>query len=188
MNRTEVKRAAEMLQRGGIILYPTDTIWGIGCDATNRESVQKIYLIKRRDDRKSMLVLVNSIDMLKTYIRDFPPQAHNILSEAKKPTTIIYPDARNLAENLLAPDGSIGIRITSDPFCRTLMDETGFPLVSTSANFSGERAPDIFGRIKSGIREQVDYVVNWRQDDPAASSPSAVIKLESDGSIVVLRP
>jgi L-threonylcarbamoyladenylate synthase len=188
MNRTEVQRAAEVLQRGGIILYPTDTIWGIGCDATNRESVQKIYRIKQRDDRKSMLVLVNGTDMLKTYIRDFPRQAQNILKEAKKPTTIIYPDARNLADNLLAPDGSVGIRISSDPFCRSLMDETGVPLVSTSANFSGEQAPDIFGRISSGIREQVDYVVNWRQDDLTPSSPSAVIKLESDGSFLVLRP
>jgi len=187
MNRTEVQRAADVLQRGGIILYPTDTIWGIGCDATNRESVQEIYRIKQRDDRKSMLVLVNGIEMLKTYIRAFPPQAQRILSEAKKPTTIIYPDASNLADNLLAPDGSVGIRITSDPFCRSLMDETGFAIVSTSANFSGEQAPDIFGRINSGILEQVDYVVNWRQDDLTPSSPSAVIKLESDGSVHVLR-
>ena len=177
-----------MLQKGGIILYPTDTIWGIGCNATNRECVQKIYRIKQRDDRKSMLVLVNGTDMLLSYIGAFPRQAQSILREAEKPTTIIYPDARNLADNLLAPDGSIGIRITSDPFCRSLMDKTGFPLVSTSANLSGEQAPDIFVKIKSEIREQVDYVVKWRQDDLTPSSPSAIIKLESDGTILVLRP
>ena len=177
-----------MLQKGGIILYPTDTIWGIGCDATSREGVQKIYRIKQRDDRKSMLVLVNGTDMLKSYIRAFPRQAQSILKEAKKPTTIIYPDARNLADNLLAPDGSIGIRITSDPFCRSLMDVTGFPLVSTSANLSGEQAPDIFGKIKPEILERVDYVVNWRQDDLTPSYPSAIIKLESDGTILVIRP
>lgn len=188
MNKAEVEKAAGVLREGGLILYPTDTIWGIGCDATNRESVQRIYRIKQRDDRKSMLVLVSGIHMLKAYVRALPPQAQKIMKEAEKPTTIIYPDARNLAENLPAPDGSIGIRVTSDPFCRLLIEEAGFPLVSTSANISGEQSPDVFSKIKSEIRQQVDYVVNWRQDDATASAPSAIIKLESDGTSILLRP
>ncbi len=188
MNKKELQRTVDVLRTGGIILYPTDTIWGIGCDATNRESVQKIYHIKQRDDRKSMLVLVHGIHMLKSYIRDFPPQAERLIQEVEKPTTIIYPGARNLADNLLASDGSIGIRITSDPFCRHLIEETGFPLVSTSANVSGAQAPDTFKKIKPEIREQVDYVVNWRQDENTPSYPSAVVRLETDGSIRVIRP
>lgn len=188
MNKAEVKTAADFLRNGGLILYPTDTIWGIGCDATNEESVRNIYRIKKRDDRKSMLVLVNGIRMLKAHVKVFPPQARKIMKEAMKPTTIIYPGARNLAGNLLAPDGSIGIRVTSDPFCSMLIEETGFPLVSTSANISGEPAPDVFSKIRSEIREQVDHVVSWRQDETGPSAPSAVVKLESDGTITYLRP
>ncbi len=184
---TEVKKAGAILKLGGTILYPTDTIWGIGCDATRQESVQNIYQIKQRADSKSMLVLVNGISMLEEYIERIPPQALELIEKAKKPSTIIYPGARKLANNLLAPDGSIGIRITSDPFCRKLIEFTGLPIVSTSANVSGEQAPGTFHQIKASIRQQVDYVVNWRQDDRAASSPSAIIKLEEDGSITILR-
>ena len=188
MIETEVKKAGAILQSGGTILYPTDTIWGIGCDATRQESVQNIYRIKQRADHKSMLVLVNGITMLEDYIETIPFQALDIIEKAEKPTTIIYPGARNLAANLLAPDGSIGIRITSDPFCSLLIEYTGFPIVSSSANISGEQAPAVFQKIDSSIREQVDYVVNWRQDESGASSPSAIIKLEEDGSITTLRP
>jgi L-threonylcarbamoyladenylate synthase len=187
MIETEVKKAGAILQSGGTILYPTDTIWGIGCDATRQESVQNIYRIKQRADSKSMLVLVNGITMLEDYIESIPLQAKELIEKAEKPTTIIYPGARILAANLLTPDGSIGIRITSDPFCSLLIEFTGLPIVSTSANISGEQAPAVFQKIDSSIREQVDYVVNWRQGESGASSPSAIIKLEKDGSITTLR-
>ena len=188
MIENEVKKAGNILQSGGIILYPTDTIWGIGCDAGKEESVRKIYRIKQRADFKSMLVLVDGIAMLEKYIARIPSRALELLEKASKPTTIIYPGAQNLAKNLLGPDGSIGIRITSDPFCRQLISYTGFPIVSTSANLSGEPPPSTFIQIKSSIREQVDHVVDWRQDESASASPSAIIKLEEDGSTTIIRP
>jgi len=184
---TEVQKAGKIVRSGGTILYPTDTIWGIGCDAGNRDSIQKIYQIKQRADSKSMLVLVNSIAMLEKYVTSLPPQAIEVLERAEKPTTIIFPEARNLAANLLAPDGSIGIRVSSDPFCNQLIDFTGSPVVSTSANISGDKSPALFSQIKASIRDQVDHVVNWRQDELTPSSPSAIIKLEEDGSITTLR-
>jgi L-threonylcarbamoyladenylate synthase len=188
MIEKEVKKAGVFLQKGGMILYPTDTIWGIGCDARMQESVQNIYRIKQRADFKSMLVLVDGLSMLEHYIESMPSRAMEILDKASKPTTIIYPGARNLAENLLAPDGSIGIRITSDPFCKKLIEFTGFPIVSTSANISGELSPGTYHEIKSSIREQVDYVVDWRQEETTPSAPSAIIKLEQDGTCTTLRP
>jgi L-threonylcarbamoyladenylate synthase len=187
MIEKEVKKAGSILLSGGIILYPTDTIWGIGCDAKRQESIQNIYRIKQRIDFKSMLVLVDGIPMLEDYVESIPAQALEILEKASKPTTIIYPGARNLASNLLAPDGSIGIRITSDPFCRRLIEFTASPIVSTSANISGEASPGNFHQIKSSIRNQVDFVVDWRQDETTTSLPSAVIKLEADGSCTTLR-
>jgi L-threonylcarbamoyladenylate synthase len=188
MIEKEVHRAGEVLNSGGSILYPTDTIWGIGCDAGRPESVQNIYRIKQRADFKSMLVLVNGISMLEQYMDSVPRQAFDILEKASKPTTIIYPAARKLAENLLAPDGSIGIRITSDPFCKMLIEFTGYPIVSTSANISGETPPASFQEISRSIREEVDHVVNWRQYETTPASPSAIIKLEQDGSITTIRP
>jgi L-threonylcarbamoyladenylate synthase len=187
MMDNEVRKAGAILKSGGTILYPTDTIWGIGCDATRQESVQNIYHIKQRADSKSMLVLVSGIAMLEEYIDRIPAQALEVIEKAEKPSTIIYPGARKLASNLMAADGSIGIRITSDPFCKKLIEFTGMPIVSTSANVSGEQAPSSFQKIKASIRQQIDYVVNWRQDETAASSPSAIIKLEEDGSITILR-
>lgn len=184
----EVQKAGNILQAGGNILYPTDTIWGIGCDARRQESVQNIYRIKQRADFKSMLVLVDSISLLEDYVESIPAKALEIINKTSKPTTIIYPNARNLASNLLAPDGSIGIRITSDPFCKELIEYLGYPIVSTSANISGEASPGSFHQISSSIRSQVDYVVDRRQDETASSSPSAIIKLEEDGSLTTIRP
>jgi L-threonylcarbamoyladenylate synthase len=188
MIEKEVNKAGNILRSGGIILYPTDTIWGIGCDAGRHDSIKHIYQIKKRADYKSMLVLVDGITMLENYINSIPGQALEILENASKPTTIIYPGACNLAKNLLAPDGSIGIRITSDPFCRKLIQFTGFPIVSTSANISGEPSPGTFDQIKASIREQVDYVVNWRQNETVPSIPSSIIKIEKDGAITLIRP
>jgi len=185
---TEVKKAAEVILSGGIILYPTDTIWGIGCDATNASAIQRIYDIKQRSDSKSMLVLAGRNVMLDTYLERIPEAALEILRKAAKPTTIIYPKATGLASNLLAEDGSVGIRIPSDEFCQKLIKETGFPIVSTSANISGNPAPASFGTIDPEIRQKVDHVVNWRQNENIPSVPSTIIKLDEDGSSTVLRP
>jgi len=187
MINNEAENAGKIILSGGIILYPTDTIWGIGCDATNPVSVSRIYRIKRRTDSKSMLVLVDGPAMLEQYLDQIPPLALEILKKSEHPTTIIYPGARNLADNLVAQDGSIGIRITSDPFCRKLIEITGKPLVSTSANISGEKPPAAFNKIKTAIRNQVDYIVEWRQDETRNVAPSQIIKLEEDGTYTTLR-
>jgi L-threonylcarbamoyladenylate synthase len=184
---SEIKKAGEILLSGGIILYPTDTIWGIGCDATKPEAVQLIYEIKQRQDSKSMLVLVNSLKMLKQYLHTFPPRALELIVKAEKPTTIIYPEARKLASNLVAEDGSVGIRITSDLFCNKLIELTGLPIVSTSANISGKSSPALFSEIESWIREQVHYIVKWRQEDSTPALPSAIIKLDLKGNVTRLR-
>jgi L-threonylcarbamoyladenylate synthase len=183
----ELKWATDHLRHGHVILYPTDTIWGLGCDATNPEAVQRIYRIKQRSERKNMLVLVADIVMLGRYLENVPDKAIEILRDALKPTTIIYPRARNLAANLVARDGSVGIRITSDPFCIQLILSAGFPIVSTSANISGSPAPVCFAGIDPGIKEQVDYVVNWRRDEPGLSAPSAIIRVNEQGEAIQLR-
>jgi L-threonylcarbamoyladenylate synthase len=183
-----VLETARIIREGGIILYPTDTIWGIGCDATNFHAVQRIYQIKQRSDQKSMLVLMNERSMLQQYLVEIPATAMPFIQSPKKPTTIIYPGARNLAANLMAPDGSIGIRITRDPFCKKLITLTGTPLVSTSANVSGNPSPLTFSDIDPRIHEKVDYVVNWRQDERVPSAPSTILKIKRDGKVVVLRP
>lgn len=184
----EVRKSQEFITTGRIIIYPTDTIWGIGCDATNPDAVERIFRIKQRSDNKSMLVLVNGMPMLESHLERVPEQAKEILESARKPTTIIYPEARNLASNLLGDDGSVGIRITSDPFCRQLMEQTGKPIVSTSANISGELSPAFFGQIDKQILEKVDYVVQWRQEETEPATPSAIIKLSKQGNILILRP
>lgn len=184
----EVRRAGGFLQKGRVILYPTDTIWGLGCDATNPEAVSKIYRIKQRSDRKYMLVLVDGISMLSSLIDVMPDSAREMIHTAQRPTTIIYPGARNLAANLIAADGSLGIRVTRDPFCRQLIRILGKPVVSTSANLSGREAPSSFGQIDPEILEKVDYIVNWRREEMAESAPSTILKLEPDGTLTTLRP
>jgi L-threonylcarbamoyladenylate synthase len=183
-----IEETAKIIREGGTVLYPTDTIWGIGCDATNFNAVQRIYEIKQRSDQKSMLVLMNDISMLHQYLDEFPAVAMQIIQTATKPTTLIYPGARNLAENLPASDGSIGIRITSDPFCRKLISVIDTPLVSTSANLSGDPPPITFHEITPRIMKQVDYVVNWRQHEQSPSVPSAILKIDHQGEVVVIRP
>jgi L-threonylcarbamoyladenylate synthase len=183
-----VAKTARIVREGGIILYPTDTIWGIGCDATNYSAVQRIYRLKKRSDRKSMLVLMNEPAMLEEYLIEVPKGALDLLSTSEKPTTIIYPGARNLAANLAARDGSIGIRVTGDPFCRKLITLIEKPLVSTSANISGSPSPLVFKDITAYIRDNVDYVVDWRQQDETPAIPSTIIKIGKGGKVVVLRP
>ncbi len=183
----EVRKAARVIHDGGIILYPTDTIWGIGCDAVNREAVEKIYRIKQRADNQSMLILMCSMAMLGHYVAKVPPQAREMLASVTKPTTIIYPGARNLASNLIGTDGSIGIRITADSFCRQLIEITGTPIVSTSANISGEPSPSLFTEIDPSILEKVDYVVQWRQEETRPALPSAIIRIDESGYPTIIR-
>lgn len=188
MIEQEIREAARVVSSGGIILYPTDTIWGIGCGATDSGPVDKVYHIKQRNDSKSMLVLVSSEDMLSDYLRTIPEQALEMLRSAERPTTVIYPGATGLASNLLAGDGSIGIRITTDKFCRRLIDTLGSPLVSTSANISGKPPPSSFREIDPVILEAVDYVVNWRQEEISETKPSRILKIGPGGKVRILRP
>lgn len=182
-----INKAIEVLKSGGIILYPTDTIWGIGCDATNEKAVEKIYKLKKREDSKSMLVLLDNENRLPDYVYDVPELAYNLIELTEKPLTIIYSKAINLAENLIAGDGSIGIRIAQDEFCKRLIQKFRKPIVSTSANISGAPFPKNFDEIGDEIKNKVDYIVNYRQDELNVSSPSSIIKLETNGVFKIIR-
>lgn len=183
----DLKKACEVLRKGGVILYPTDTIWGIGCDATREDAVKRIYEIKRRSDSKSMLVLLDSPDKLNRYIGDLPDIAPDLIECSDKPLTIIYSGAKNLAANLIASDGTIGIRITKEEFSKKLCRRFGKPIVSTSANFSGEPAPANFSEINPEIFRLIDYAVNYRSDEKQKSNPSSIIRLEENGTIKIIR-
>lgn len=183
----DLKKALEVLHSGGIILYPTDTIWGIGCDATNEEAVKRIYAIKKREDSKSMLVLMENMNALERYVEEVPEIAYDLIEVTDKPMTIIYSGAKNLAKNLIAQDGSIGIRLTNEDFTRQLIQRFKKPLVSTSANISGEPSPAFFDEISPKIIEAVDYVVEYRQDDRTPTNPSSIIKLGVSGEIQIIR-
>ena len=183
----DLKKALEVLHSGGIILYPTDTIWGIGCDATNEEAVKRIYAIKKREDSKSMLVLMENMNALERYVEEVPEIAYDLIEVTDKPMTIIYSGAKNLAKNLIAQDGSIGIRLTNEDFTRQLIQRFKKPLVSTSANISGETSPAFFDEISPKIIEAVDYVVEYRQDDRTPTNPSSIIKLGVSGEIQIIR-
>ncbi len=183
----DIKKACEVMASGGIILYPTDTIWGIGCDATNEEAVRKVYALKKRADNKAMLVLMDSEAKLNMYVSDVPDIAWDLIRVANKPLTIIYSNARNLAPSLLGEDGSVGIRITNEEFSRRLCERFRRPLVSTSANVSGEPSPANFSEVSEVIRNGVDYVVGYRQDDRSKAAPSNIIKLGAGGLVKVIR-
>ena len=185
--REDIQQAIEVLKKGGIILYPTDTVWGIGCDATNAEAVARIYQLKKREDSKSMLVLLENPNRLNSYIEEVPEVAWELVDVADKPLTIVYPGAKNLAKNLIAGDGSIGIRISGEAFTQQLIQRFRKPIVSTSANISGEPSPAFFDEISQEIIDGVDYVVQYRQDDRTPITPSSVIKLGVGGEIQILR-
>lgn len=190
--KKEIQRCIDVLRTGGTILYPTDTIWGIGCDATDPEAVSKIYRIKKRKDSKAMLVLVDSIERIYDCVREVPEMALEILEQTReggslKPLTIIYPGAFNLASNLPADDGSIGIRVSTDPFSRELIRMFGKPLVSTSANIAGSVPPANFGEISDEIRSAVDYVADWRRDERKKARPSGILKVSLNGEIIIIR-
>lgn len=183
----DIKKAIEVLNKGGVILYPTDTVWGIGCDATNEEAVKKIYDIKRRSDSKSMLVLVDSAVKVEGYVADMPAVAWDLIELTNKPLTIVYEGARNLAKNLIAEDGSIGIRVTNEVFSKQLCLRFKRAIVSTSANISGEPAASHFAEISQEVKDAVDYIVEYRQDDRKPASPSSIIKLSAKGEVKVIR-
>jgi L-threonylcarbamoyladenylate synthase len=185
--RQDVKKACEVMQKGGVILYPTDTIWGIGCDATNAEAVKRVYDIKRRADSKAMLVLVDSSVKVDFYVRDVPAVAWDLIDYATKPLTIIYDGARNLAENLLAEDGSVGIRVTSEEFSKELCFRFRKAIVSTSANISGQPSPANFSEISEEVKQAVDYIVGYRQDEVGHPKPSSIIKLGKGGEVKIIR-
>lgn len=185
--REEIRKACEVLQKGGVILYPTDTVWGIGCDATNEEAVKRVYEIKRRADSKAMLVLVDSDVKVDFYVKDVPEVAWDLIQYATKPLTIIYDDARNLAPGLIGEDGSVGIRVTSEEFSKQLCFRFRKAIVSTSANISGQPAPASFSEIQDEIKQAVDYIVEYRQDEPAGAKPSSILKLGRGGVIKIIR-
>lgn len=197
--KEDLQAALQVLREGGIIVYPTDTVWGIGCDATNVEAVRKIYALKQREDSKSMLVLLDSDAKLDYYV-DVPEAAEMLLGvqnteygqtdiqdENAKPITIIYPNARHLAENLVAGDGSIGIRITHEPFSQALCAQLKKPIVSTSANISGHPTARFFHEIEEAVLNGADYVCRFRREDVTPHQPSSIIKLNSDNTFVIIR-
>ena len=184
--KEEVRKACEVLKNGGIILYPTDTIWGIGCDATNELAVKRIYELKHREDNKAMLVLLDDVGKLASYV-EVPDVAYELLEVNDKPMTIIYPNAKNLAKNLIAQDRTIGIRITSEAFTKALLYRLRSALVTTSANISGEPSPKCFAEISDAVKSVVDYVVDFRQDETSNPAPSSIIKLGVGGEIQIIR-
>lgn len=183
----DVEKSLSVLNAGGLILYPTDTIWGIGCDATNPEAVQKIYTLKKRAGEKSMIVLLADERDLIQYIASPDLAVFDYLDSTTKPTTVIYEGALGLAENLTGKDGSVGIRIVKETFCRHLIKRFRRPIVSTSANISGEPAPRIFAEIPESIKQQVDYIVQYRQEENNSAAASAVVRWEN-GEVTVIRP
>ena len=182
----EIQKAYEVIQNGGIILYPTDTVWGIGCDATNAEAVKKIYDLKKREESKSMIVLMNGEKMIYNVFKDIPEVAWQILDLSEKPTTLILDKPRNVAPNIIADDQSLAVRIVKEPFCYKLMERMKRPLVSTSANISGQPTPKSFKEISPEIIKGVDYVVNLHREK-ICDKPSTIIKLSLDSKVQIIR-
>jgi L-threonylcarbamoyladenylate synthase len=187
MLKDEVNKALKILQDGGIILYPTDTIWGIGCDATNTEAVKKIFALKQREESKSMIILVDTDNKLQSYITEVPEIAYQLIEFAENPLTLVMPGARNLSPALIAEDGSVGIRVSNHPFCQQLIQRLRKPIVSTSANISGQASPEYFGKISQDIIDGVDYVVDIDQHSMEKKAPSTIMRLDPNGSFEFIR-
>ena len=183
----DLKNCLRTLRSGDIILYPTDTIWGIGCDATNSKAVRKIFQLKKRAEKKSMIILVNDEPMIRKYVSNPSEKILDFISSAKKPTTAIFKNAINLPSNLINEDGSIAIRIVKDAFCVELILQLQKPLVSTSANISGEKFPENFNEVSYVIKNGVDYIVQHRQNDYSKNAPSSIIKLNDQDEIDIIR-
>lgn len=192
---SEIQKCLEVLRTGGTILYPTDTIWGIGCDATNEKAVEKIFAIKQRMESKSLIALVSDDGMLNRFIKDVPEMAWDLIGlnnseedlEEHKPITIIYDAGRGFAKNVLADDRSIGVRMASDDFCKRMIYKFGRPVVSTSANISNAPAPKNFSEIADEIIKSVDYVANWRQNENRNGKPSSIIRIKANGEFLIIR-
>jgi len=183
----ELEKAVEILKAGGTLLYPTDTIWGLGCDATNPKAVEKIFRLKNREESKSLIILLDDEINLYKYVDNLPEITFDLLKNLDKPTTIIYSNAKNLASNVVAADGTIGIRVTRDPFCRDLVRRFGKPIVSTSANISGDPSPIVFREITKDLISQVSYTVNLYRDQMNSSKPSTIIRLFENGEFIIIR-
>jgi L-threonylcarbamoyladenylate synthase len=184
----DINTCLHTIQKGGLILYPTDTVWGIGCDATNATAIARIFNLKKREDSKAMIVLIAEEQDLLNYVEDASVQVFDYIKGIHKPTTVIYSKAKNLHKNLLAADGSVAIRICKDPFCKKLIQLFGKPIVSTSANISGYPTPLCFGDISIDIKEGVDYVVKHRQEETNLQPPSSIIKWDAEGNLIIIRP
>jgi L-threonylcarbamoyladenylate synthase len=183
----DIVQSLHVLKRGGTILYPTDTIWGIGCDATNREAVQKVFALKKRGDSKSLIVLVAEERDILQLVAAPDLQAFDYLAQQERPTTMIFNHALGLPDNLVASDGSVAIRIVQNEFCRHLIKRLRKPLVSTSANISGEPSPQQFAQVSAVVKEQVDYIVRWRQEDQRPAVPSRIVKWNDNGTVTIIR-
>ncbi len=187
MLKDEVAKALKTVREGGIILYPTDTIWGIGCDATDTEAVKRIYRLKQRGEAKSMIILLDTENRLESYVSDLNPLAYDLIEYAENPLTLVLPGAKNISPALIAADGSIGIRVSKHPFCRQLVQQLRKPLVSTSANISDRPWPQYFSQIAPEIIEGVDYVVDLEQQSMEIKKPSTIIRLAPDGQFEFIR-
>ena len=185
--KDKMEDITSVLSKGGLILYPTDTIWGIGCNACDEKAIDRIYQLKQRATTKNFVILVDSIEMLKKYVREIPPRIETLLYYHIRPLTLVFEDARNLPGNLIASDNTIAIRIAQDEFCKELIGTFGFPLVATSANISGEPFPANFGEISSDIIKGVDYIVKIRRHEKTMGEPSVIAKLGDDGELEFLR-
>lgn len=184
--REEIEQTIQVLKRGGLILYPTDTVWGIGCDATNADAVDKVFALKQRVEANALICLVSDFKMLNQYVEEIPEMAYDILKYADKPTTIVYPDPIRIATNVINQDNTLGIRVCRNTFCNMLLKKFRKPLVSTSANISGQPTPLHFNQISQNIKNGVDYVVNYDRD-VKSNKPSTIIKLDLDGKVQVIR-
>ncbi len=187
MLNDEVNKALKIIQEGGIILYPTDTIWGIGCDATNTEAVKKIYRLKQREESKSMIILLDTDNKLESYIKDVPAIAYDLIEFAENPLTLVMPGAKNISPSLIAEDGSVGIRVAKHDFCQRLIQRLRKPLVSTSANISGQPSPRNFAEVGQEILDGVDYIVDLEQHSLEQKKPSTIMRLQPDGRFEFLR-
>lgn len=183
----DISKSLTTLKNGGVILYPTDTIWGLGCDATNADAVEKIFKIKSRSETKSLLILVSNLQMVDRYVAEIPEIVFELTEVSDTPITIIYPGGKNLAAGVCAEDGSVGIRICNEDFCNELITRFRKPIISTSANFSGKPSPKHFGEIDKDLIKSVEYVVNYRQNDRQAASASPVIKIDVNGTFKIIR-
>ena len=185
--KQEIQQALTTLREGGLILYPTDTVWGIGCDASNPDAVKKVYHLKNRVDSKALIMLVASEVMLERTVIDIPDIAWDLIDAAKKPLTVIYQAVKGIAHNAIADDGSCAIRLPKDNFCQQLIQRLGKPLISTSANTSGNPTPQSFQDIEPSILSSVDYVVNLRQQEKSKNTPSSIVFLKNNGEIKIIR-